>query len=252
MITTDSSTAITLRREILEAVQHKFPDVETHDDLQWPLITSNGSPLPPQKPRNRLRFTSTDSDSSDDDVFEEKPMKAYWAHIKEKYEAYVCDAVHLSKPQANDLPSNWTVISISVTEDKNTMFVTRQRPNKEPLIVCIPLKGRRESDDADVEQMTFDDAVNELKEIILLSDDGTRQAFNVRNDREARAGWWADRTALDKRLKELLENIEFCWLGAFKVNDYLHLLVSISLLSVHLVAACNCASRPFGGVPRKH
>ncbi|KAJ3513288.1 hypothetical protein NMY22_g15087 [Coprinellus aureogranulatus] len=28
--------------------------------------------------------------------------------------------------------------------------------------------------------------------------------------------WWKGRHALDLRLKELLENIEFCWLGAFK------------------------------------
>ena len=63
------------------------------------------------------------------------------------------------------------------------------------------------------------DAVGELREIIRQSDQGTREAANVnKDDRKERAAWWANRSALDKRLKELLENIEFCWLGAFKVR----------------------------------
>ncbi|KAJ3553303.1 hypothetical protein NM688_g3687 [Phlebia brevispora] len=209
----DSAMAITLRREMLEVVRYKFPDVD-HDDLQWPLITSNGSPLPPRKSRGKLRFDVADSEDSDEDVFGEKSTKAYWDYVKKKYEAYACDAMRLSESQGSELPSNWTVVNISVTEDKHTMFVTRQRWKQEPLVVCIPLKGRRENEEE--EQLSFDDAFAELQDIIRLSDEGTRQATHVRNDREWRAAWWADRIALDKRMKELLENIEFCWLGAFK------------------------------------
>lgn len=95
------------------------------------------------------------------------------------------------------------------------MFVTRQRPSKDPLIFYIPLKGRRET--IDDEHLTFDHAIAELNDIIRLSDEGTKQAASVRNDRETRAAWWASRSALDRRMKELLDNIEFCWLGAFKV-----------------------------------
>ena len=142
-------------------------------------------------------------------------MRDYWAAVKKKYESYGSDARFFSTSQAEELPKNWTVVSISVTEDRNTMFITRSRSGREPLVVCIPLKDRRETDE---EQLSCDDALAELREIIDLSDEGTRQAVNVRNDREGRAEWWAKRTALDHRLKQLLENIEFCWLGAFKVR----------------------------------
>ncbi|KAF7793317.1 hypothetical protein EIP86_004429 [Pleurotus ostreatoroseus] len=209
----DTAAAITLRREMLEVVRFKFPEVD-HDDSQWPLITANGSPLPPKKARSKLRFDLVNAEDSDEEALDGISTKAYWDYVKKKYESYVCGAGNLSRSQQDDLPRNWTVINISVTDDKNTMFVTRQRPGRDPLIVCIPLKGRRENDEE--EQLGFNDVLAELKEIIQLSDEGTRQACSVRDDREQRAAWWADRIALDKRLKELLENIEFCWLGAFK------------------------------------
>ena len=96
------------------------------------------------------------------------------------------------------------------------MFVTRQRARQRPLIFCLPLKGRREGQED--EHLTYDDAITELKEIIRLSDEGAQQAGGVKKDDKAgRVAWWKGRTDLDKRLKELLTDIEFCWLGAFKV-----------------------------------
>jgi separase len=119
----------------------------------------------------------------------------------------------------SQFPPHWTVVHISLTPDKNTLFISRQNVSSGPLMFCVPLKGRRESDED--EHLTFDDAVKELAEIIRLSDLGTRNAVNVRNDDpQARAAWWAERNTLDKRMQELLENIEFCWLGAFKVSIF--------------------------------
>jgi separase len=163
------------------------------------------------------RFDSSIDSEDSEDSRDGKPLKQYWETIRAKYLAHTPDPTTLSLDQADKLPANWTVINISVTEDKSTMFVSRQRPNTEPLIFCVPLKGRRESDED--EHLTFDDTLDELKEIIRLSDEGTRRAMHVKcDDQQARASWWAERGALDKRLKELLENIEFCWLGAFKVR----------------------------------
>ena len=97
------------------------------------------------------------------------------------------------------------------------MFVARQRPKQNALVFCVPLKESRREDESE-EHLTVQDALNELKEIVRLNDETTKQAVHVKTqDREARASWWAQRTELDKRLQELLENIEFCWLGAFKV-----------------------------------
>ena len=35
---------------------------------------------------------------------------------------------------------------------------------------------------------------------------------------QAKIAWWDSRKQLDQRMKDLVENIEFCWLGAFKVR----------------------------------
>lgn len=143
-------------------------------------------------------------------------MKKYWENIRDRYHTQSLDLTNLSVSQSDRLPKNWTVISINVTEDKSTMFITRQVTQEEPLIFCLPLRGRRETEED--EHLSFDDALKELKDIIALSNQGTRQAIHVKNDDpEARATWWKERIALNKRLQELLENVEFCWLGAFKV-----------------------------------
>lgn len=214
------SAAITLQREVLEVVEHKFPDLATQDDLQWPVMTPNGSVMPPPKRKPRARFVSFDDDEEEDNLEESSDsiLRKYWDSIATKYRTQVCDAPSLAMARIDSLPPSWTVVSISITEDHNTMFVTRQRPGKEPLMFCIPLKERRENVDEEDEYLGYDAAVFELKEIIRLSDEGTRQAQTVRNDRSARTAWWANRTALDERMKSLLENIEFCWLGAFKVR----------------------------------
>lgn len=68
-------------------------------------------------------------------------------------------------------------------------------------------------------RLMLEDVLEELWEIVRLSDEGTRHAAHVkRDDLEARAGRWVERTALDKRLQALLENIKYCWLVAFKIG----------------------------------
>ena len=211
----DAAAAITLRREMLNVIQHKFPDFSAFDDLQWPLMTPNGSPLPRPSAKSRTETNLLSGDDDDDDV-NNKSFKEYWEIVRKKYESQLCDEATLLGSHLDILPENWTIMNISIAEDKNTMFVCRQQAHSEPLIFCIPLKGRRET--ADDEHLTFDDTLNELRNIIIASDKGTRQAVHVKNDDpKARSAWWAERIALDLRMKELLENIEFCWLGAFKV-----------------------------------
>ncbi|CAL1698705.1 unnamed protein product [Somion occarium] len=212
----DSSAAITLGREILEAIQHKFPGV-WNDDLQWPLLTPNGTVLPPPATR-KTRVLSFDSDDDDDNIPDEAASsKVYWDYIASRYQAQIYGPAALSSSPTDSLPPNWTVVTLNLTSDENTLFLTRQRPNSEPLVFCVPLKNRREADDEEEDKLTFQDAMNELQEIIKLSDEGTRDAVKVkRDDKNARAQWWAVRTELDKRLKTFLENLEFCWLGAFK------------------------------------
>ncbi|KAL7283883.1 hypothetical protein ACG7TL_001154 [Trametes sanguinea] len=214
----DASTVTTLRREMLEVVRHKFLNLNAADDLQWPRITPNGSPLPPQPKTKQLKRLSHSilSDSEDDEPMDDVDLKAYWESIAKRYEAHRFDTAKMSVNQADQLPSHWTVVNVSITEDRHTMFVTRQRSGRKPLIFCLPLKGRREGQED--EHLTYEDAIKELQEIIRLSDEGTRQAAEVKkDDRAARVAWWKSRSELDTRLRDLLADIEFCWLGAFKV-----------------------------------
>ncbi|KIK92250.1 hypothetical protein PAXRUDRAFT_830139 [Paxillus rubicundulus Ve08.2h10] len=217
----DASSAITLHREMLEVIQHKFPDANV-DDLQWPMMTPDGSPLlltADARSDCRQRNTSSSSTSSPTDADEGdssvNSLRSYWSALEKKYTSLPPSALDTTPK----LPHNWTAVHITLTPDKSAMFVSRfHSPSSQPLLFCVPLRGRRDADQHDEElHLTLDDALHELREIIRMSDDGTRRAAHVRNDDpQARAGWWAERAALDKRLQALLENIEFCWLGAFK------------------------------------
>ena len=218
---TDVSTVTTLRREMVEVIRHKFFDPNTTDDLRWPLITPNGSPLaPPAKPRQLTQFSHPrfpEENEQDEEAVDDLDLKSYWESIAERYEAPCFESQRMSISQVDALPPQWTIVNVSITEDRHTMFVTRQRAGQRPLIFCLPLKGRREGQED--EHLTYDDAITELKEIIRLSDEGAQQAGSVKKDDKAgRVAWWKGRTDLDRRLKELLTDIEFCWLGAFKVS----------------------------------
>jgi separase len=165
---------------------------------------------------NEGNFSPINSEDDIDEDSEGSLLTDYWESIRAKYQQLPFDLADLARSKVDMLPANWTVVHIYLTEDQNTMFVSRQRPNLRPLIFSLPLKGRRETEED--EHLTFQDAIAELREIIRLSDENTKSAISVKSqDQRARAAWWADRGALDKRLKELLESIEFCWFGAFKV-----------------------------------
>lgn len=205
---TDGSSAVTLGREMLEAIRSKFPDT-SHDDLVWPILSPNGSALPPPIP---AKFQNNKDEPNFDGECHE-----YWKAVSEHHSAAKFDPELLSRSTAERLPHKWTVVSISVSEDRRTIFVSRRRPHRQPLLFSIPLEGRREGEE---EAITFQGALEEFEEIIRLSDETTRSAEQVtKTDRRQRCNWWAERTKLDTRLRELLENIEFCWLGAFKVRS---------------------------------
>jgi separase len=165
---------------------------------------------------NKGKISPIDSDDDNDEQSEDSLLAEYWEYIRSKYQQLPLDLASLAGSKVDVLPVNWTVVHIYLTDDQNTMFVCRQRANQRPLIFSLPLKGRRETEED--EHLTFQDAIAELREIVRLSDESTKSAISVKGqDQRARAAWWADRAALDKRLKELLESIEFCWFGAFKV-----------------------------------
>ena len=188
-----ATPSITLSREMIEAIDFKFLDTDV-DDRLWP--------------RRVCPKRLHDADE------EAKTLREYWDAVRSRYASTTFDSANYD---LSLLPADWAVVSINVTDDKNTMFISRHQNGHEPLVFCLPLdrQGRREGDD---DIFTFEAAQAELADIISCSDRGARTAKDVADTQEAKLAWWNERTQLDKRMRILLETIEFCWLGAFKVS----------------------------------
>lgn len=181
-----SVSTITLHRQLLAAIDSKYADPEA-DDMDWPVL--DAAPAEP-----------TDA------------LQAYWADVRSRH----ADLDLLGDYDLSTLPTNWAVVSITVTDDRNTMLVTRHQNGHEPIVFCIPLdrQGRREGED-ESELFSFDAGVAEMR-AILAGNDASIKSIQGRVSMDDRKAWWRERHELDTRLSELLATIEFCWLGAFK------------------------------------
>jgi separase len=115
-------------------------------------------------------------------------MLTYWTSVRDRYRARIVDASISSESDINCLPDNWMVVHIAVNEAKDTLFMSRQRPNQTPLVFCVPLaRTSRKENDGTNAQLTFDAAVQELKDIIELNTTTSKKAASVQSqDREAR------------------------------------------------------------------
>lgn len=201
----------------------KFQD-NTRDDILWAGAseTTRSPPSSPTRQQGSSRLGGSDSDSkslteasSGADEVDGGSMRAYWQSLRDKYSSnHLLDHHDISA-----LPPNWVAISINVTEDRTTMFVSRHQADHDPLVFTLPLdrQGKREGE-AEEDLFTFDAAVSQLTEIIRESDETSRNTKGITTN-EAKAEWWNKRFDLDRRLKELVTTMEFCWLGAFKVSD---------------------------------
>lgn len=199
---------------MLEAIEGKFYDYKLNDK-DWPKLDKPSSDAKPA------------SDLDDEDVLNDLPLRSHWQNVKSRY----LTNSHLSPTKSaydlSSLPLNWTVLSISVTEDRNTMFISRHQNGHDPLVFVLPL-DRQNKRDPQADLFTFDDGIEELKDIVASSDESSRTA-KFRVTKEEKLDWWATRHALDARMKALVENVEYCWLGAFKVSPSLPVLRYIAV-----------------------
>ncbi|EJD40173.1 hypothetical protein AURDEDRAFT_170753 [Auricularia subglabra TFB-10046 SS5] len=228
------ASSITLERELLDSIEHKTRNDTNVDDLIWPTFTARGTPTRKiTKPKRTKRYAySDDEDYEDEEDTSARTLNSYWAAVKDRHRPLFSQAWQ-PKEDVDELPASWTIVSVSLTEDKKSMFVSRQRPKEEPLVFCVPLErhNRRDEDDEDDEErLTYHDAMAELAAIIRESNEATARGQGTQGmPKEARVAWWAARNELDQRLKQLLDNIEYCWLGAFKsvLNDPLALAADV-------------------------
>ncbi|KAF5021047.1 hypothetical protein F66182_6925 [Fusarium sp. NRRL 66182] len=113
------------------------------------------------------------------------------------------------------VPHNWSVISVSLSDNHHDLCITKFRAGHSPFILRLPLE-RANSRDADSEIFNFEHGKEEMMEIIRLANETSHSASRDFSVKGAKTAWWAEREALDGRLKDLLSTIETTWLGGFK------------------------------------
>lgn len=106
------------------------------------------------------------------------------------------------------------MILIALSDDSEELFISKLQAGQSPFILRLPL-SRHNSRDADEEIFNFKIGQSELLEIIDLANFTAHDARDMTR-KGAKSRWWAEREALDARLKDLLINIENIWLGGFR------------------------------------
>lgn len=109
------------------------------------------------------------------------------------------------------LPKTWTAVSMCLNETCTELYVARYIADQSPFIVRLPFARHKPESDEE-ESFDFDSGKAELQEIIELSN----YSCHSTTSETKKKTWWAERETLDKRLHELLINIENVWFGGFK------------------------------------
>ncbi|KAL6796969.1 peptidase family C50 domain-containing protein [Trichoderma sp. SZMC 28012] len=126
----------------------------------------------------------------------------------------MADITNFQEKYVDLIPKKWSVISISLSDNRHDLCITKFQAGQGSFILRLPLE-RANSRDADSEVFNFAQGREELLELIKLANESSHSArdFTAKGERGA---WWAERQALDSRLKKLLVTIETTWLGGFK------------------------------------
>lgn len=137
-----------------------------------------------------------------------------WPEMAVKYPASPVTAKVFRDQYVDLLPRSWTAVSMSLNETCDELYIARYRQSQSPLIMRLPF-SRQKTDEADVEVFDFHMGKEELKDIIELSNFSCHNSLDT-NVKGAKTNWWNEREELDRRLQELLINIENIWIGGFK------------------------------------
>ncbi|KAI0024813.1 peptidase family C50-domain-containing protein [Xylariomycetidae sp. FL0641] len=149
-----------------------------------------------------------------------KETKASWptvtGHVDVRRSSLGCalDVSRFQRDYVDIIPKTWSVVSLSLSDDKKDLCITKLQAGHSPFALRVPLE-RAISRDADNEVFSFEQGRAELLDIIEVANRTCHDARDM-SRKEAKSAWWAEREELDERLKELLENIEQTWLGGFR------------------------------------
>ena len=126
------------------------------------------------------------------------------------------DALSISASLTQSLPDGWNVISMRLADDSKEMYVSKLSKDSVPFHLRLPL-CRSTSDGATELDEPFDflRCKTELLDIIRHANRTSHEGRACKN-KQSKKEWWAEREALDERLKILLENVENIWFGGFR------------------------------------
>ena len=112
------------------------------------------------------------------------------------------------------IPQGWNVVSMTPSQERDEMLVSKLRSGQTPFILRLPL-NRHNSLDQNDEVFGYDEGRAELQDIVSLGNSSAHSAQDF-SRKGAKTEWWETRATLDARLKDLLTNMESIWLGGFK------------------------------------
>ncbi|KAK9476091.1 peptidase family C50-domain-containing protein [Lipomyces japonicus] len=147
---------------------------------------------------------------------EESLLYDYESSLHLRSRENLVDLNSFQKEYIDIIPDRWAVVSISLCDDTDDMIISRFQAGESSFLLRLPL-NRHSSRDADEDIFSYKSALEEIRAIIASSNDTAQASRTMQNaTKSQKQDWWASRRALDSRLKELLDNIEYCWLGGFK------------------------------------
>lgn len=149
-----------------------------------------------------------------------KSEKAEWPILQQAADprrsslGHSMDMARFQKEFVDIIPKSWNVVSISLSDNRRDLCITKLQADHSPFAIRLPLE-RANSRDADSDVFDFQQGRAEMVEIIKEANRTCHDARDM-NNKGAKSAWWAERQALDERMKELLDNIEHTWLGGFR------------------------------------
>ena len=189
---------VAAKREMLAALNEKLSPEYLQDDTQWPGAISDTTSI------TRPQTLMMDSSLLDEDT---KSRRDYLTLLQSLYKKELTALPGEFSPTFVDiLPPNWTVCSISIDTDANDMYLCRLHRQTKPFILRLPLKRRG---------LSYEEVIIEFNDILTRS--AQTMGGKTCETKEAKYQWWEDRKELDMLMRNLLEDIENCWLGGFKV-----------------------------------
>lgn len=141
-----------------------------------------------------------------------------------------------------NIPKKWAVVTVNICPETGNLALCRFEKGKTPFQLNLPL-NRHSSRDPTEECFSFDHGMKLLREIIDASNAtaSIERTGSIKTSQE-RQNWWSERYDLNRRLKALLKEAEYLWLGGFTgifSTDYIvpHLFEILSQQFVQILRA---------------